>query len=128
MLEMKFVFLSVAAASLFTFVAVASWAEARRREREAFYRSETLKKVAESQGGAAVMELIRDEHKLAAARRRDGLKLGGLINIAVGIGLAVFLRFVGFVEIPESVFLVGLIPLLIGAALLAHVYLLAGTE
>jgi ferric-dicitrate binding protein FerR (iron transport regulator) len=118
-------FLTVSAASLFTFIAVAAWSDARRREREAFYKSETLKKVAESPAGASVLELIREEHRLATARRRDGLKLGGLINIAAGIGLLVFLR---LLVRDEALFAVGLIPMLIGVALLVHVYLLAGGE
>ena len=77
-----FMFLSVGAVALFSFIAVASWADARRKEREAYYKSETLKKLSESQGSAAVLELLREEQKQAAAKRREGLRLGGLINIA----------------------------------------------
>ena len=45
-----FLFLSVGSIALFSFVAVAAWSDARRREREAYYKSETLKKIAEAQG------------------------------------------------------------------------------
>ena len=45
-----FLFLSVASVALFSFVAVAVWSSERRREREAYYRSEILKKIADTQG------------------------------------------------------------------------------
>ncbi|HEY1242569.1 MAG TPA: hypothetical protein VGF16_18535 [Bryobacteraceae bacterium] len=38
---------SIAAIAFFSFLAVASWAHARRKEREAFYRSEAVRKIAE---------------------------------------------------------------------------------
>ncbi len=129
-----FMFLSVGSVALFSFIAVASWAEARRREREAFYKSETLKKIAEAQGAGAssAVEFLREEalrraeeRKNAAQRRREGLKLGGLVTIAVGIGLMIFLRAIAN---DEPVFLVGLIPLLIGIALLVYSYFLAPKE
>jgi hypothetical protein len=112
-----FFFLSVGAVALFAFVAVASWSDSRRREREAYYKSDTLKKVAEAQGAPAVLELLREEQKQAAIKRREGLKLGGLINLAVGLGLMIFLAAL----IPKDpVYLVGVIPLLIGAVLLGY--------
>src|SRR6266536_5321597 len=48
-----FFFLSVASVALFSFVAVAVWSSERRREREAYYRSETLKKIADTQGAGS---------------------------------------------------------------------------
>ena len=51
------------------------------------------------------------------------MKVGGLVNIGVGIGLGVLLWSIGGNE--GSPYLVGLIPLLIGVALLVYVYLLA---
>ena len=45
-----FVFLAIGALALFGFLSVASWADARRREREGYYRSEVFKKFAETQG------------------------------------------------------------------------------
>jgi hypothetical protein len=119
-----FLFLSVGAISLFSFVAVASWSDARRREREAYYKSETLKKIAETQGtgGSAALEFLREDERNAMRRRREGIKLGGLITAAVGIGLMVFLR---AEERSEPAYLLGLIPLLVGTVLLAYAYLLA---
>jgi Domain of unknown function (DUF6249) len=123
-----FLFLSVGAASLFGFLAVAAWSEARRQERESYYRNDMLKKLAEMQtsGAAAALEYLNTERQAAAIRRvqkqREGFALGGLINAAVGIGLMVFLRAIVH---DEPVFYVGLIPTLIGIALLIYTYLLA---
>lgn len=120
-----FFFLSVGAVALFSFIAVASWSDSRRREREAYYKSETLKKLTETQGAAAVLDLLREEHKHADVRRREGLRLGGLVNVAVGLGLMIFLA--GLVR-DERLYLVGVIPLLIGAALLGYSLFLAPRE
>jgi len=124
-----FMFLSIAAIALFSFVAVATWSAERRREREAYYKSETLKKIAESQspGGASALELLREQERIAARRRREGQKLGGLITAAVGLGMMIFLAGVGRND-PEPAYLVGLIPLLIGAVLLLYGYFLAPKE
>jgi nucleoside recognition membrane protein YjiH len=129
-----FMFLSVGSIALFSFIAVAAWADARRREREAYYKSETLKKIAEAQGAGtgSAIEFLREEalrraeeKKSAERHRREGIKLGGLVTAAVGIGLMIFLR---AIEGDKPVYLVGLIPVLIGVALLAYSYLLAPKE
>jgi hypothetical protein len=129
-----FLFLSVGSIAFFSFVAVASWSDARRREREAYYKSETIKRIAEVQGAgpSAAVEFLREEEKNAAQRRREGvkrrregIKLGGLVTAAVGIGLMAFL---GATVRHEPIYLVGLIPLLIGVVLLVYSYLLAPKE
>ncbi|MGB9236558.1 MAG: hypothetical protein WCC04_19290 [Terriglobales bacterium] len=119
----------VGSIALFSFLAVASWSDARRKERETYYRSETLKKIAESSGEGArsALELMREQEKNAARRRLEGMKLGGLITTAVGIGLMVFLH--GVADHGDGpVYLVGLIPLLIGVALLIYPFFLAPKE
>jgi ferric-dicitrate binding protein FerR (iron transport regulator) len=123
----ELVVLNVGAIAVFSWLAVASWSDARRREREAYYKSEVLKKIAETPGAGAVsaLELKREEERIAERRRHGGLRLGGLITLAVGIGMMVFLR---ALEHEQPVYLVGLIPLLIGVALLAYSYLLAPKE
>ena len=120
-------FLGVGAIAVFSWLAVASWSDARRREREAYYKSEVLKKIAETAGAGATsaLEIMREEERIADRRRQAGLRLGGVITLAVGIGMMVFLR---ALEHDEPVYLVGLIPLLIGVALLAYSYLLAPKE
>ena len=117
----------VGSIALFSFLAVASWSEARRKERETYYKTETLKKIAESSGEGAksALELLREQEKNAAKRRLEGMKLGGLITAVVGIGVMVLLH---GLEHEEPVYLAGLIPLLIGLALLAYPFLLAPKE
>jgi hypothetical protein len=127
-----FMFLSVAAIALFSFVAVASWSDARCKEREAYYKNETLKKIAETMQGSGAnpaLELLREEDRREAQRRREGQRLGGLITTGVGIGVMIFLKALMTAEGErEPVYLVGLIPMFVGLALLAYSYLLAPKE
>jgi hypothetical protein len=118
----------VGSIALFSFLAVASWSDARRREREAYYKNETLKKIAESsgEGARAAIELLREQEKSTVKRRLEGMKLGGLITAVVGIGVMVLLH--GIANDEGPVYLVGLIPLLIGLALLLYAFLLAPKE
>ena len=117
----------VGSIALFSFLAVASWSDARRKERETYYKSETLKKIAESsgEGAQAAIELMREQEQNAVKRRLEGMKLGGLITAVVGIGVMVLLH---GLEHNEPVYLAGLIPLLIGLALLIYSFLLAPRE
>ena len=114
----------VGAISLFGFFAVASWASARRREREAFYRSEVLKKLADAgpDGASAALEMFREQQRAAVKNRLEIQRIFGLILTAVGLGLMPLLKGVAR---PEAVWLSGLIPALIGAALLIYSYVLA---
>jgi len=119
-------FLSVGAVSLFgIFIPLVSWIESRRKEREAFYKAETMRRLAESSGEGAKMalDMLNAENRLGRLKSREGLKVGGLINIGVGAGLIVFLRSLIGTGGP---YLCGLIPLLIGVAMLVYVYALAG--
>jgi hypothetical protein len=117
----------VGSIALFSFLAVAAWSDARRREREEYYRSETLKKIAESsgEGAKAAIELMREQQKSVTKRRLEGMKLGGLITAVVGIGVMVLLH---GLEHDEPVYLAGVIPLLIGLALLTYTFVLAPKE
>jgi hypothetical protein len=117
----------VGSIALFSFLSVAAWSDARRKEREEYYRNDTLKKIAESsgEGAKAAIELLREQNKNIARRRFEGMKLGGLITAVVGIGVMALLR--GLVH-DEPVYLVGLIPLLVGLALLLYTLVLAPKE
>ena len=52
--------------SVFTFVTIAIWVGNRRKERDAFYKSETLRRITEAQGEGpkAAIELLREEERL----------------------------------------------------------------
>src|SRR5262249_27252289 len=88
-----FVLPIVALVAAFSFVSVAHWVEGRKKEREAFYRSEVLKKLAETTGPQAqqILDLLREEERNVERRRREGQRLGGLIVTVVGIGLGLML-------------------------------------
>lgn len=93
------------------------------REREAYYRSETLKRVATAPGGAAaVMEYLRQEDNRALRRREDFMKLAGMITTAAGVGMMILIR---LLDNSKPVYLVGFIPVLVGAALLVYAFRLA---
>ncbi len=161
---------SIAAIAFFSFLAVASWAHSRRKEREAFYKSEairkiaemptappepvlqllrqavatpshppagtgaaqakayyraeTMKRIAEMQGAGteSLLAFIKEEEEAEARRLRVGLRLAGLICLVVGIGLAVMLR--PLVPSPPNppVYIVGIVPALVGVVLVASSY------
>jgi hypothetical protein len=53
---------SVGLIALFTFLSVAAWTSGRRKEREAYYKSEAIKKIAEMQGTSPepVLQMLRE--------------------------------------------------------------------
>jgi len=119
-------FLSVGAIVLFgIFIPTVTWIDSRRKEREAFYKAETFRRMAESsgEGAKAAVEMLREEERIKQVKIREGLKIAGLINVATGIALTIFLH--GLIRTPGSVYLCGLIPGFIGVAMLIYVYLLA---
>jgi hypothetical protein len=119
-------FLSIGAVSLFVvFIPLVSWIDSRRKEREAYYKADTIRRLSESSGeGAKVaLEMLREEERLKRIKTREGLKIGGLINLGVGVGLGVLLYSIGGKN--DNPYLVGLIPGLIGVAMLVYVYLMA---
>jgi hypothetical protein len=120
---MVFVFLAVGAVALFSMISVAVWSGARRQEREAYYKADMMKKVAEAQGPGAnsALEMMREEARIATVRMKQGLQIGGLITGAVGLGVLIFLRFL--LGADQGVYLCGLIPLFVGMALFASSYL-----
>ena len=108
---------AVGAVALFGVLAVTSWSEERRKEREAFYRSEVLKKLVDNPGSDSkpVFDMMREEENRTLRRRREGLLLGGFITTAVGAGVMFFLYRI--TDADEAVWTVGIIPFLIGAIL-----------
>jgi predicted cobalt transporter CbtA len=118
------IFLSIGAVSLFVvFIPVVTWLESRRKEREAFYRAETVRRLAENTGEGAKMalELLKEEGRQEQLKKREGMKIGGAITTAVGVALCIFFTMQG----NQRDWVIGLIPGLIGVAMLVYVYVLA---
>ena len=118
-------FLSVGAVALFVvFIPVTAWIESQRKEREAFYRAETVRRLTEAsgEGAKAAIELLREQDRIERAKKHEGMKIGGLVNLGVGLALIAFLHML----IPDqAVFMCGLIPAFIGLALLVYVFFMA---
>lgn len=117
-------FLSVGAVALFVvFLPLVTWSENRRKEREAYYKADALRRLAESPAEAAraALEIMRQEDRQRQIKQREGIKLGGMVNVGVGVGLGLMLYTLGA---KEATF-VGAIPGMIGVAMLVYVYLLA---
>lgn len=114
----------VAIVSLFTFISLAVWFGTRQKERDAFYKAETLRRITEAsgEGAKAAIDLLREEEHLKRIKSREGLKIGGLVNLGLGVGLTIFL----WALVGPKIALCGLIPGLIGVALLIYVTFMAG--
>lgn len=120
------IFLAVGAIALFgIFLPTATWMDHRHKEREAFYKAETMRRISEAPGAGsnAALELMRQEERSKAIKTREGLKIAGVINIGVGIALIIFLR--ALLGTYQPVYLCGLIPGFIGVAMIVYVYVLA---
>jgi hypothetical protein len=118
-------FLTIATVSLFVvFIPLVIFMENRRKEREAFYKAETLRRLTESssEGAKTALAMMQTETRQERLKKREGMKAGGLINIGVGLALMIFLRSLGGAGSP---YLCGLIPGFIGVAMLVYVFFLA---
>jgi hypothetical protein len=122
-----FLLASVLFVSVFSFLSVVVWSDNRRKEREAFYRSEALKRVAEGASGATAVEFLREQDRLARRRRHEGMRVGGLVTTSASAAFTVFL-YVATTPNRPGAWTLGLIPLSTGLALLAYGYLLAPRE
>lgn len=114
-----FLFLGAAVVAVFAFLSSVAWVTAPAKERLARDRFGLLKTLAEQPGENAtrVLEMLREEDDRRVERsereERRGLILGGLIVMAVGLGLSGMLAVLG----DRGQWSVGLIPLLIGCVL-----------
>ena len=115
----------VGTVAMFTMIIFGIWFGTRKKEREAFYKAETLRRITEasSEGAKAAIDLLKEEERLKRIKDREGLKIGGLVCVAVGIALLIFLRVLVH---DEPVYLCGLIPGFVGVALLSYVFFMAG--
>lgn len=107
-----------------TFATVVNWIDSQRKEREAFYKAETLRRITEAsgEGAKAALELMRADERLKRLKGREAMKITALVNLGAGIGVMVFLH-----ELLKgtAIYLCGLIPALIGLGFLVYVFLLA---
>jgi len=117
----------IAVVSTFVFLIFAVRYGTQQKDREAFYRSENLRRITESsgEGAKAAIELMKEEERLKRIKSREGMKIGGLICIAVGIAMVIFLWAMTKTD-PGAPYLVGLIPGFVGVALLVYVFFMAG--
>lgn len=117
-------FLTVGAVALFAvFIPLINYFDNRRKEREAYYKAETIRRVAEASGDGAraAVDLLREQNRISQLKVREGLKMGGAINVGVGSSLIIFLgNFIGW-----KISLCGLVPGFIGLAMLVYVFFLA---
>jgi hypothetical protein len=123
--QMVFLFPLVIVVAVFAFTGVVHWVDSQRKEREAYYRADTLKRLGEApgEGAKAAIDLLREQDRLKRIHAREGMKIGGLVTVAVGAALCIFLRFIA--GSASGSWLVGLIPGFVGIALLLYVFFLA---
>ena len=129
-----FLFLSASTVGLFSFLSVASWSDARRRERESYYRYEMVKKVAESQGSSLELALqlmaahdldrLREKERLEMGRRQSALRVNGLVVGAIGLAPLVALPWLSY---NPTALVFGLLMAFAGAALFGGSYVLKAT-
>ena len=114
-----FLFLAAASVAVFAFLSIAVWVSAPAQERKSRDRIALLKTLAESpsENATRVLDMLREEEERRRERKerdeRKGYILGGLITMAVGVGLAAMLMILG----SHGSWSVGLIPFLIGGVL-----------
>ena len=111
---------------LLLFFAIRFLSRSPRTEREAYYNAEMIKKIAESgTGSAPAIEYLREQERIKAAKRLGGIKLAGLINIALGLALIPCLAWLTTSFARGAAGAVGLIPLFVGVAMLVYAFWLA---
>ena len=115
-----FLFLAAAVVAVFAFCSIVVWVSTPARERQAPDRLSLLKTLAENPGAnaAQILALLRTEDESRAERRerdeQSGYIVGGLIVMAVGVGLGAMLA---ILDNRGGSWSVALIPLLIGCVL-----------
>lgn len=118
------IFVPVLAAVFFTFVVALVWLAARRKERQAFYFSETVKKLSDS-GGSSAADFLREYERTKSRRIREGMTIAGLVGSLAAVGLMIFLH---AISQGPPIYLVALIPLLACVGLLISARFLVSRE
>ncbi|MGE4070867.1 MAG: hypothetical protein AB7E72_06790 [Lysobacterales bacterium] len=107
--------IAVVGTALLGFAPLMMWLASRQKESEARYHLEMARRIAEAADPQPVLDYVRKIEQKEAARARLTARVAGLITAAVGLALMIFLS---QLQTQAPVYLVGLIPLLIGGALL----------
>jgi hypothetical protein len=97
------------------FVGWLAWLNARRRDRQAFYLSEMIKKIAAPSPNAAT-EFLREYERNNNRRNQQAMTIGGLVGSLAALGLMIFLYSLG----SAHVYLAGLVPLLPSIGILIY--------
>ena len=106
---------------LLSFLAVVTWVHERRKEREAYYLSETIKKLADSTTTTPA-DYLRN-YELARSRRfREGIRLTGFIGSFAATGLVIA---VWAIDPGGKGHFVALIPLFACVSLFVYAHFLA---
>ncbi len=106
---------AVTATAFLTFISFIVWFEGRRKEREDHYRNEMARKIADADDSGPILEYVRANERADAEKVRMKASVGGLVTLAVGAALMIFL----YMLVPTSaVYLIGLFPLFVGMVLL----------
>jgi protein-S-isoprenylcysteine O-methyltransferase Ste14 len=108
--------------ALFVFLAVAVWADRRRKERETAERYATFRAMLQTGATDQVLGLMEQDRREARQANARDKWLGGLIVTVVGIAatFVLFLAARGDERGDSGLFLVGLLPVAIGLILLYH--------
>ena len=107
--------IAVVATAGVSFTAVVIWIAARAKQREDEMRGELIRRISESGNSAPATDFLREIERIEGSRARTKARVAGLIMLAVGSALMIFLY---ALVAGAPVYLVGLIPLFIGVALL----------
>ncbi len=108
---------SVTSTAFLTFLSFVIWFEGRQKEREAHYRDEMARKIAEAEDSRPILEYVRANEQTDAQRVKLKVSIRGLVTSAVGAALMIFL----YMLVPTSaVYLIGLFPLFVGIVLLSY--------
>jgi hypothetical protein len=121
---LNLLFIPAVIAIVFSSVVAIVWLEARRKERQAFYYSEMVKKIGETSDTAAV-GFLRETERIKRSRIREGMTIAGLVGSLAALGLMIFLHAI-VTGVP--VYLVALIPMLSCVGLLIYARFMSPRE
>jgi len=106
---------AVVGTAIMGFISLVVWLGNREKERETHFRNEMAQRIADTTDPEPVLEYIRETERVDVARTRLKARVAGLITVAVGVALMIFFHQL----VPANpVYLVGLIPGLVGVVLL----------